>query len=504
MKSLVESLSAAIDRSEMRKAVAIDSKEERIGGIAFVYLDALPTLDIYKYNGGVVYFDGRSYVEIKNEIFENAVFDSMRKNGVSNGTLTKSFSSMIKVVMRGLSSREFQLNRRVLCFGNGVLDAETRTLSEFSPKHMVINRINYNYDANAKCPKWIRFLEEVLPSESVRTAFQSYLGLIFCNRDIYKIEKFMVCLGNGANGKSVVFEVITELIGKDNVTSFEIGDLIGGSDKQKNLASINGKTLNYCSDLGKKELSGATVKSLVSGEPVQARQIYSESFTASHIPLLIANTNELPVTLDHSDGYYRRFIIIPFDVKIPAEKRNVNLHTELKQELPAILNWVLDGLDIAKSNKYQIPEPEAVKDKVIEYEMNSNSILKFVEDGEYYPISVYKSHIPEAILASVFYKQYKQYCFDSGYNAFSNIKFAEKLKEKGFVKSRKSDGISYSFYRMPLIDAYNDLAAQGKVIMSREEFTRVVGYKRMGKSLSVQIAPKQGALDGMDDDMPPI
>lgn len=491
MKTLIDSLSAAISLPELRHAVTIENKEERIGAISFVYLDTLPKLDVYKHNGGIVYFDGRSYVQAKNEIFENAVFESMRTHSVSKGTLTKSFPQMIKVVMRGLAAREFKMDRKCLCFKNCILDAITREMHEFSPEYMVINKMEYTYDPDAKCPKWIKFIEEVLPDRLVRNAFQQYLGMLFIDRDLYKLEKFLVLVGNGANGKSVVFEVVTELVGKDNTTSFEIGDLVGGNDKQKNLASINGKTLNYCSDLGKKELSGATVKSLVSGEPVQARQIYSESFTAYHIPLLIANTNELPVTQDHSDGYFRRFIIIPFDVKIPADKRNINLHTELKGELSGILNWTLDGLDSFIENDYKIQEPEAIKDKLHEYKMNSNSILKFIEEGEYYPHQIYKNHVWAEIAAADFYGKYKTYCHDSGNIAFSLVKFGEKLVEEGFTKKRTQNGWKYLWYKMPMPDDYDTLVAEGKITMEKPEYMRLIGYKYLGKINGSQVWPEE-------------
>lgn len=504
MKSLAESLSEAINRPKLKDAVVLDNKEERIGQIAFVYLDTLPVLDIYKYNGGIVYFDGRSYIKAKSEVLENAVFDSMRNNGVSMGTLTRSFPQMIKVVMRGLASREFKMNRRTLCFRNCILDAGTRATSDFSPKHMVINRIDYDYDATAKCPKWEKFLSEVLPSESVRKTLQQYLGLLFADRSLYKLEKLLVLLGSGANGKSVVYEVITRLIGKGNTTSFDIGALVSGGDKQKNLASINGKILNYCSDLGKKELSGEVFKNLISGEPVQARQIYSESFIAYYIPILIANANELPVTQDHSDGYFRRFTIIPFDVKIPIEKRNLNLHMELVEELSGILNWVLDGFDMVSANGYKVDEPESVRDIASEYKMNSNSILQFIKSESYYPYPVYKEHPVETISATGAYRRYKEYCYECSFGTFSLIKFSEKLKDEGFQKKRTGDGIVYAFYRMPLEEAWDALVAQGKVTTSREEYMRTVKYMRMGEKPTPRIKSVQMRMEEMDGDLQPI
>ena len=308
-------------------------------------------------------------------------------------------------------------------------------------------------------------------------------------------------IGGGSNGKSVVFETVTQMVGDDNTTTYEIGDLVSGNSKDYNIAAIEGKTINYCSELKSKEISGSIVKKLISGEPIQARHIYRDPFLVKHIPLLIANTNELPATSDYTKGYFRRFLIVPFNVTISEERQNINLHTELREELSGILNWFLTGYARIKANGYKIVEPEAVKDKVIEYEMNSNSILKFIEDQEYYNIPVYKTHAPMQITAKDLYKQYVDYCKASGYNAFSNVKFAEKLKEKNFIKERKSDGMTYTYYLMPMIGEWDRLASQGLLTMSKEEFSRVVAYKCMGKTLVKPSVPKQGELEY---DLPPI
>ena len=54
--------------------------------------------------------------------------------------------------------------------------------------------------------------------------------------------------------------------------------------------------------------------------------------------------NELPKTNDISNGFYRRFLIAPFNVQIPKNRINPNLAKEIiSHELPGIMNWVLEG-----------------------------------------------------------------------------------------------------------------------------------------------------------------
>lgn len=53
---------------------------------------------------------------------------------------------------------------------------------------------------------------------------------------------------------------------------------------------------------------------------------------------------ELPKTNDISNGFYRRFLIVPFNVQIPKNRINPNLAQEIiSNELTGIMNWVLEG-----------------------------------------------------------------------------------------------------------------------------------------------------------------
>lgn len=98
--------------------------------------------------------------------------------------------------------------------------------------------------------------------------------------------------------------------------------------REKNIAFINGKRLNYCSEIQALEFGNDsdTLKSLISGEPTEARPIYGDNFTAYNIPLLMANANQMPYLKDWSYGMRRRICIIPFEVEIPKARQKKNCH----------------------------------------------------------------------------------------------------------------------------------------------------------------------------------
>ena len=87
----------------------------------------------------------------------------------------------------------------------------------------------------------------------------------------------MLLLGEGANGKSVVYETIRSILGEDNVTSFDLNELVAGAAKERNVACINGKPLNYSPDLDGKNIASESVKRIISGEGTMARNLYGRS-----------------------------------------------------------------------------------------------------------------------------------------------------------------------------------------------------------------------------------
>jgi putative DNA primase/helicase len=60
---------------------------------------------------------------------------------------------------------------------------------------------------------------------------------------------------------------------------------------------------------------------------------------------LIFNCNELPKDVEQTEAYFRRFLIIPFNVTIPEHEQDKELAKKIiDNELSGVFNWVLSGL----------------------------------------------------------------------------------------------------------------------------------------------------------------
>lgn len=234
-------------------------------------------------------------------------------------------------------------------FSNGTLNLTTLKLEPFNYQDYFRYVLPYNYDSKAKCPKFSKYLEEVMPESEAREVLAEYIAWLFTKE--LKLEKVLFLYGAGCNGKSVFIDIVEALLGKDNISHESLSDMCsenGGNSR----ANLDGKLLNTCSDVAPNAFAGDVFKRIASQEPISAKILYKDVRTLTDYAKMMFCLNELPKTNDHSNGFYRRFLIAPFNVQIPKNKINPNLAKEIiATELPGIMNWVLLGRERLVRNK---------------------------------------------------------------------------------------------------------------------------------------------------------
>ncbi|MCK6695793.1 MAG: DNA primase, partial [Thermoanaerobaculia bacterium] len=139
---------------------------------------------------------------------------------------------------------------------------------DFRAEDFLTYQLPFAYDPDAAAPVFHRYLNEVLPDEEKRRVVAEYLAYIFVKPSFLKLEKALILYGSGANGKSVLFEVVEALLGRENVSNYSLQSLT--DDKGYSRAKIVGKLVNYASEINA-SLEAAVFKALTSGEPVEAR-----------------------------------------------------------------------------------------------------------------------------------------------------------------------------------------------------------------------------------------
>ena len=236
--------------------------------------------------------------------------------------------------------------------------------------------------------------------------------------------------GSGANGKSVFFDVVTALFDEENISHFGLHHLT----HEYNRAKIANKLLNYASEVSTR-LESETFKQMASGEPIQARLPYGQPFTLTSYAKLVFNCNELPRDVEHNKAFFRRFLIIPFDVTIEDGRQDTELAKAIiESELAGVFNWLLGGLKRLLEQK-KFTRCKAVEAALAAYQRESDSVAMFLADGGYQPDPISKFSLSEL------YHDYKSYCSDNGYKPLGRNKFGKRLESNGI--SRMDSNKSY-------------------------------------------------------------
>jgi putative DNA primase/helicase len=295
-------------------------------------------------------------------------------------------------------------------------------------------QLPFRYDKGATAPRFKRYLDEVLPDKDMQKILAEYIGYVFIRSSTLKLEKALILLGSGGNGKSVFFDTVNHLLGDKNVSTYTLQSLTNQNGYYR--AKLANRLVNYASEInGNMETS--LFKQLVSGEPVEARLPYGEPFILKDYAKLIFNCNELPSDVEHTNAFFRRFMIVPFDVTIPEAQQDKQLAKKIIQsELSGVFNWVLDGLQRVLQQK-DFTQCDAVTDQNKKYRKESDSVQLFISERGY------KDHLTKTTLLKELYGKYKRFCEADGYRPTSKRTFSLRLENAGYHKERITAGMSF-------------------------------------------------------------
>lgn len=312
--------------------------------------------------------------------------------------------------------RTINANDGLLNLQNGLLNWKTGELLDHTPDRLSTIQLPVVYDPNAGDPSVMEFINSVIPDDAINTVFEM-IG--YCLIPTTKYEKAIMLYGNGANGKSTLINLLTALVGQNNMSNISLQDLETNRFK---VAQIQDKLVNAFADLPRKGLVNANnFKAIVSGDVLNAEHKYGNPFEFKPFAKLVFSTNELPWSADVSDGYYRRWLIIPFTKKFTGENRDANLVEKLTTPaaLSTLLNYAIDGLRRLETQGFT--ESATARNVLKQYRKENDNVAYFIEEccelGEEYKC-----------LTTTMYEAYKKWCEASGLKALGKPNFSKRLK----------------------------------------------------------------------------
>lgn len=387
-------------------------------------------------NGMIYLFNGQYWEYVDVDKFKDFLGNISQKSGVDkyDARYYAFKDDLIKQFMSDAGLKEIPSNTKTLVnLRNGTFEisAKEQILRKFEKADFLTYQLPFEFIPNSEAPIFMKFLDQVLPEKELQIVLAEYLGYIFIKNSVLKLEKVMILFGSGANGKSVLFEIISALLGEQNITSYSLSSLTDKNGYYR--AMISHKLLNYASEINGR-LETSVFKQLCSGEPVEARSPHEKPILIRDYAKLLFNANVLPKEIENTHAYFRRFLIIPFNITIPPEHQDKELAQKIiKNELSGVFNWVLDGLKRLLENK-NFSNSEIVKQQVKMYETESDSVLMFLEDEQYFASTMHNKKLKEL------FQEYKNNCSINNCVPCSEKVFSQKLEKRGFKKKRLSAG----------------------------------------------------------------
>ena len=299
---------------------------------------------------------------------------------------------------------------------DGVLDLSSYKLKKHSPKYLSTIQLPFKYLSKMKTPIFNKYLNDITCGDvEIQNVLQEITGYCLCNSTA--AEKAFFFVGSGCNGKSVYAKILQMLSGDGNFSNTSLS-AIGGNF---GLAQLSSSNVNISAENNSAKVNSEVFKAIVSGDTVEVNRKYKDAISVKIHTKLVLLFNSLPDCDDLTYGYFRKILIIPFNQRIQKEDIDVNLIDKLKEELPGIFHWAIQGLKRLQKNNYKFSDCEASNVALSKYKEELNPVTIFFDENYAFRngLSVKRSDI---------YKSYYNYCINNSIDVLSCQKFWQCLK----------------------------------------------------------------------------
>ena len=319
----------------------------------------------------------------------------------------------------------FDTDPTKIVFKNGVLDIETMVLEPMSEKHLETIQVNCNYNPKAKSPTADEFFATATCEDSdIENLLYEAIGYSMLKTN--ELQKAFLLVGNGRNGKSTYFDVIKEVLGKKNITTVSFKDLSGSF----RASSLDGKLASLAGDISAQPIQDSDLfKSITAGEDVLLEKKFEQAYEKALFSTMFFAANSLPRTPDTSDGFFRRFCIIPFnaDLKKVSRVDGMLFKKRLlsKESIEYIAYKAVTAISKVLTTTFDFTKSSAVEEMLQKYKIANSSVLSWFYDEKNGKASL----LCDGQTTSQHYASYKSWCISNSFGTCKSSNFIEQLKQ---------------------------------------------------------------------------
>ena len=238
----------------------------------------------------------------------------------------------------------------LLAFKNCLVDVITGETFDHEPWMWIHDGVDFNYDPEARCPEWVKFLVELFPKdEAAREAIEQQLGYGMTIDN--QFEKAVLWVGPKRSGRGTLAKIQELLVGFNGFTSLNIHTWHNNENSRMGMV---GKRVGIFHDMRLKpgkhygmvyDAGGVDPQSqqllleLISGDLTEIGQKYLEAWKGEPFIKFILISNRVPNFND--EVLVSRFIVIEFTESFYGREKPELKRWVLPGELPGIANRCL-------------------------------------------------------------------------------------------------------------------------------------------------------------------
>jgi P4 family phage/plasmid primase-like protien len=349
-------------------------------------------------------------------------------------------------------SRRFAEAPHGILFRNGFakVHASKVELLAREPSLLARHAFDFDFDPEAGHPLLDEFFVEVFSDcdaldRKLRVGLlQEFIGTSLIG-EATRYQRCLVLHGAGANGKSQFLEIANAIFPPSAVASIPPQEW----GRRFQAQALVGKLVNIVNEIPESDiLANHLFKSVISGEHVHAEHKFKDAFrfrpTAGHI----FSANRLPGTLDHTHGFWRRFMVCPFSrdmEKATCHKTNA-ARPIIETELPGLVAWAIQGaMRVQRLGGYCVPESS--EQAIDDWRCDADPVRRFA-------LTECRPDPTAATSPDALYQAFKTWAQNNGYKLMSSAKFWRRMNEQG-PAYRSSHGRLRNHYALQVLVPYD-------------------------------------------------
>ncbi|MCF8002007.1 MAG: DUF5906 domain-containing protein [Halanaerobiales bacterium] len=405
--------------------------------------------NIFKYKNG--YFQTEAEREINKNMMKTNIlgdeWESFRADSVIDYIKRATKENPVKLLNQSDCDNLINVKNGMINLDTIQFDKENNMnyraieLLEHDPRYKSFSQLKAGFKPGVECKKLDETIKDILldeedPDLNKIKVFWEFIGWIIFNGEI-ELKKALLMVGSGENGKTVLLNFLTELLGRENIAAVGLYDLVNNDYAASDLF---GKKANLAGEMTNNIIKDIEIfKKLTGGDLIRADQKYKEPLEFRNKAKLIFALNTLPKIVDYEEAFFNRLLILrtPNTFKKNSKKYDPQILEKIttKKTLSHGLNKALEGFARLVVNNFKFTQSRKIKEELRKYKAQANTAIPFIEETCNLKAGAVTSK-------SQLYRIYKDWANENGFGQMSKRKLTSRIK-KGF-KNLKTTRIRFN------------------------------------------------------------